>query len=268
MTEHAYPVQFDPVRYWEQRLEARYTLGSTGWLSLGERFNQWSYAVRRPAFTRLARAALEGKTTPRVLDVGSGTGFYLDVWQRLGVRELAGSDLTSAAVERLKLAFPQVAVRRVDIGAADVALPAGAYDVISIMDVLYHLVDDDRYARALYNLARLLKPDGTLILSENFATEEQRGEHQVSRTREQIEHSLSTAKLQIVSVQPVFFLMNTPMSSSSQMLRRWWNLASRLAMRNEAFGWCIGAAAFPVEIALGRLLRDGPSTKMVLCRRA
>lgn len=259
---------FDPLQYWNRRLSTRYSLGSTGWLSLGERFNGWSYAVRRRVFARLARPALAEKTSPRVLDVGSGTGFYLDLWRQLGVHDLVGSDLTPAAVERLAARFPAATIERLDIGAAPLLLAPESFDAISVMDVLYHIVDDDRYTRAMSNLAALLKPGGMLIFSENFSLEEMRAQHQVSRTKPQIEAALAGAGLVPVRTQPVFFLMNTPISSRNRMLHGWWSFASGLAQRREALGWCVGAVAFPVDVILGRVRRTGPSTTMIVCRRA
>ena len=38
------------------------------------------------------------------------------------------------------------------------------------MDVLFHIVDDDRYMRALSNLASLLNVGGVLLLSENLVS--------------------------------------------------------------------------------------------------
>ena len=38
------------------------------------------------------------------------------------------------------------------------------------MDVLFHIVDDEGYARAIRNLAALLAPGGLLVLTENFLT--------------------------------------------------------------------------------------------------
>jgi 2-polyprenyl-3-methyl-5-hydroxy-6-metoxy-1,4-benzoquinol methylase len=260
---------FDPTEYWQKRLSARYSLGSTGWSSLGEAFNEWSYAVRRRVFTRVARDALLERECASVLDVGSGTGFYLDLWQRLGVSQITGSDLTSVAVERLAGHFPTTTIRKVDIGEADVPLPAGAYDAISIIDVLYHIVDDERYAQALSNLSRLLKPNGTLLLSENLVARQSRSIHQVTRSRGWILSALAGAGLVVVHEYPIFFLMNTPVNSDSRLLHHWWDLVARIVPRHEAIGWMVGATLFPIELGLTRLAADrrSPSTTLVVCRR-
>ena len=268
MTDQTENRPFDPSRYWEDRLSKRYTLGSTGWLALGEGFNRWMYAVRRRAVSRFIRRTIGDPVSSRVLDVGSGTGFYLDLWQRLGARDITGCDLTSAAVERLRTSFPGMAVIKADIGDEPDRLPAGQYDAISVIDVLYHVVDDHRYRHAFANLAGLLSPGGTLFFTENLVTEERRGEHQVDRTRRMIEQAVADAGLSIVGEQPLFFLMNDPVASGSRVLHTWWKLISETVVRYPPIGWTVGAALFPVEVALTRMLARGPSTTLVACRRA
>lgn len=267
MTKDAHSEQFDPADYWEKRLSASYTLGATGWSGLGESFNRWSYAVRRRVFARAVGETLGDVSSLRVLDVGSGTGFYLDAWHGLGVTELVGSDLTSAAVAQLTARFPSVTIHQLDIGAADGQLEEAAFDVISIIDVLYHIVDDERYGQAIANLAAMLKPGGTLFFTENFVNAPQVGRHQINRTEQAMRATLESRHLSHVGRWPVFFLMNTPVSSESRSLRTWWRLVTRIAGRGEAWGWILGAAVFPVEVALGRACRDGPSTKLAAWRR-
>ena len=222
MSELRTQSSFDPTDYWQERLSADYSLGSTGWKTLGEAFNKWSYAVRGRVFTRVARDALPTRDHASVLDMGSGTGFYLDLWQRLGAARFTGSDLTPVAVERLTRRYPTATIQRVDIGGGAPPLPVGAYDAISIIDVLYHIVDDARYVQALFNLASLLKPDGVLLMSENLVSRPSRAAHQVTRSREWLLSALGDAGLAVVHEQPIFFLMNTPVSSDNRLLHRWW----------------------------------------------
>src|SRR4051794_9078605 len=109
---------FDPERYWSDRLSQTFSLGGVGWLGLGESFNRWMYAVRRRVFARTLRGRVESHA--RVLDVGSGTGFYVALWRELGVKDVTGSDLTNVAVERLEDRFPGLRFEQLDISAEHV----------------------------------------------------------------------------------------------------------------------------------------------------
>lgn len=256
--------RFDAERYWSSRLEERFALDGVGWIGLGEPFNRWMYAVRARVFRRAVEEALD-PSRARVLDVGSGTGFYLELWRRLGARELVGSDLSSFAVERLRERFPGVRIERFDVSDGD-NLPEGPFDAISAMDVLFHVVDDDRYACSIRNLAGLLSPGGVVVLSENLLHGPTvRGVHQTSRNIGEVQTLLREAGLAVERRRPLFVLMNTPVDSESVLLRSTWRALQSLAGRG--LGGPAGAAVFPLEIALTRVLREGPSTEIVVCRK-
>ena len=259
---------FDPKRYWSDRLAKSYSLMGVGWLSLGEPFNRWMYRVRRQVFRRVARPLIAPLPAPAVLDIGSGTGFYVRCWQELGVRDLVASDLTDVAVAGLASAFPGVQSRALDVtDPLEPELEAG-FDVVSAMDVLFHIVDDAAYERALANLGRLVRPGGHLVLSENFLHgPEQRGEHQVSRSIEHITGLLRGAGLEPVSRVPMFVLMNTPVDEPKSLHRKAWDLIAAGAQRGRRGSAALGALLYPFELALVRWLKEGPSTEVMICRR-
>lgn len=259
---------FDTKAYWEERLTRDYSLAGVGWLGLGRAFNHWMYAVRQRVFRRVVLATVPLAPGTRVLDVGSGTGFYLDAWRRLGVAAPEGSDFTETATTALRARLPTLRIHRLDIAGDPSALPAGRFDAISAMDMLYHIVDEDGFRRALANLARMLSPGGRLVFSENLlAAGPIAGPHQVSRAEADVRAALGEAGLEIVTVQPMFVLLNTPVDARSRLLHTSWSLLSRAANGSELLGFAAGATLFPLELALTRLVRRGPSTKIVVCRR-
>ena len=98
---------FDNKEYWESRLREHYSLAGVGYLRLGRRYNEWMYRVRGAVFDRVVARIGTGHagTAPwhgtKVLDIGSGTGFYVDRWLRLGA-DVTGLDLTDVAVSELQ----------------------------------------------------------------------------------------------------------------------------------------------------------------------
>ncbi len=257
---------FDPERYWSERLGQTFSLAGVGWIGMGEPFNRWMYAVRRRVFRRAIRGRLDFEHA-RVLDVGSGTGFYVGLWRELGVTDITGSDLPMVAVERLRARFPDVRFEQLDISASRVELD-GPFDAISAMDTLFHVVDDEAYARAARNLAALLAPHGRLVFTENLLHgETQRTEYQVSRSLGQVEGLLRDAGLEIEQRRPVFVLMNNPIDSDSGLLRRTWTAVNLLVRRGPRWGYVVGGVLYPVDVALTRLVAEGPSTEIVVCRK-
>ena len=96
----------DTRKYWEDRLGTEYSLLGVGDITLGLAYNRWLYRIRGRIFQRILKKTWPVKPPTRVLDVGSGTGFYLDQWKQANVTELSGSDLTEVATEHLTHRFP------------------------------------------------------------------------------------------------------------------------------------------------------------------
>lgn len=256
-------------KYWEARLRDHGTLEGVGCLGRGLPYNRWLYRVRARRFAAVtARLGLPFERCD-VLDVGSGTGFYLDRWRRMGVRRLDGLDFTEIAVNRLSERFPDSHIYHADLSDDRGVLPAAAYDVVSAFDVLFHIVDDAAYAAALAAIARTLRPGGVLLYSDNFVHQQRprSGAYHFSRTVWAIRSALDQAGFDELWRVPMFVLMNAPDDSTHPTWRLWWRLVLSLTRQGELASHTLGAALFPLELALTRLLRDGPSTEIAVCRR-
>lgn len=262
---------FDPRDYWESRHRATPGLDGVGFLDL-QGYNDWMYRVRDRVFRRAVApfaAALRGGAA---LDVGSGTGFYLQRWAELEPARLVGSDLSEVACQRLRAAFPRLEIRALDVTEdSDAALDeVGRFDFVSMMDVLFHIVDDAKYARAFHALARLLKPDGRLVFTENFLRERRptAGAWLTFRSAAEIEAAARDAGLVLETRQPAFILMNAPVDSDHPALRAHWWGVRRVCARSRRLGETLGALTYPLERGLTRWLKRGPSTHLAVARRA
>ena len=131
-----------------------------GWLSLGEPFNRWMYRVRRHVFLRTARPLIAGRPTAAVLDVGSGTGFYVRRWQELGAASITASDLTDVAARNLASAFPGVESRQLDV-AGDLPDELRGRFARGLGDGrALHIVDDAAYFARADEPRPAVKPGG------------------------------------------------------------------------------------------------------------
>lgn len=260
--------EFDARHYWERRLEETYAINGVGYEGLGTALNAWMYRVRRHVFLRALRPRLDSGRPPRVLDIGSGTGFYVDRWHELGVSKLTGSDITTTAVQRLSERYPDDEFVRFDVGEPDPPLEEESFDAISAMDVLFHIVDDNRFLQAFRTVASLLVPGGVFVFSENFLRGDAlRGHNQVSRPLRDIEEAVVAAGLQPVERRPMFALLNAPVDSRSRLLHASWQVFASTAVRSDAAAGALAALAYPLELALVSTLREGPSTEIMICRR-
>lgn len=259
---------FDPEGFWEGMHTQYRSCEATGFVGLGVGFNVWMYRIRRHVLRRaLAKAgvSLEGAT---VLEVGAGTGFYVRRWLELGAAHVRGIDLSAKAVKALRAEFPTVDFVRGDIAEPPRELLSRRYDLVSAFDVLYHIVDDGRFLRAIANIGEVTRPGGHLLLSDNFLHGPAiRGREQVSRSLAEIDDALAAAGFETVLRVPMFVLMNNPIDSQSRCLHQSWRAIQRTCYRSQSVGAVLGAVLFPVELLLTRLSREGPSTELVICRR-
>ena len=265
--------------YWESRLKQDYSLQGVGYKRLGKQYNKWMYRLRAHVFQRVARGLGVDWSSARVLDVGSGTGFYVEQWHKLGVPKVVGLDITEVAVHELRRKFPGDQFNQVDIGGMEVPSPVsrltspgglapGGFDAISAMDVLFHIVDDYEYQLAFRNIASLLKPGGWFIWSDNFLRHgTERVPHQVSRSLKQSEEAVRGAGFEIVDRRPMFVLMNYPADSSSRLAKVAWTAMVAPATVAEPLGWSVGALLYSLERSLIQVKRESPSTEVMLCQK-
>jgi SAM-dependent methyltransferase len=272
------PAHYHPTAYWEQLLAADFTLSGVSHPYLPASFNRVLYRTME----RSLRRALAGATPPRpidecyVLDVGSGVGFWLEFWLGLGVRRLAGIDLTETSVAALKKRFPEVDLRRLDIGDDDLA-GLGPFDVVSVVNVLLHLTDDERFEQAVRNLGAALTPGGLVLVIDPVVVHGwwggPLGEGANSKPRSLTDWKSAAAKagLRVTAVRPVTVLLDGPVDTRSKLSFRaltvYRRALIRVLNRNERIGALLGRAVFAADSLLVKMARTGPSLKCIVLRR-
>jgi SAM-dependent methyltransferase len=268
---------YDPRDHWS-RLHARGDLSAVGQSGLPVDLNAWLYrALERRVRSFVRRGhLLDGVGS--AFDIGAGTGYWVRVWHELGIPRVDGCDLVPEAVDRLNEAFASRGDRFVasDIGAVDPGLPAASYGLVSVMNVLLHLTDDDAFRRALANVAGLVAPGGSLLLIEpillDASYERPPTATQTSRARALAAYRdpLLAAGLELVDLRGAVAMANNPIEAGSRRAYdrylRWWRWVARRAKTSPASIRWVG----PLMLALDRVvLATGaaPSSKIVLFRR-
>jgi len=261
--------RFDAARYWKDRLAGGLTLADIGYKGLGLAYNTWLYRVRRSVFLRVAgRLPCEWRRAS-VLDVGSGSGFYVSIMRELGVPALVGTDITERSIEYLRQRYAGYSFVQCDIGAASPDLPGGPFDIITAMDVLFHIVDDQAYERAFTNVAAHLDSGGFFIFTEPGPGHTvQTAPHSKCRSESLVLHAMSRAGMEPVAHMPVFEIMNEPVGPINKLRQCIWSGIQRIVSRGERWGFWLGAALFPVELMLLSACDSGPSTNIFVCRKA
>ena len=269
---------YEPEEYWERLVGGSFDLRAVGYPELSLAFNEYMYRAMADTVDRgLARVGVDAERlrASRVLDVGSGVGFWIEYWRAKGVRDLRGVDLTHASVERLAARYPELSFERRDI--ADPVPPAleGAFDLISVMSVLNHIPVQPRWEAALANLGRMLAAGGVLIVMDPVARHTLRkvGASPAAngRVRTVDEHAgaLAAQGVRLERVLPTLSILANPVDTCTlleyRLLSRVWGLVAAVGRREGAM-----RAAGPAIYALDRALwRAGymPSSKVLLFRK-
>ncbi|MEM7230029.1 MAG: class I SAM-dependent methyltransferase [Planctomycetota bacterium] len=259
---------FNADQYWEQRLEKSYDetgVGRRGW---GVAFNRWAYRARRRVFDRVMRTHVRDASAISALDIGSGTGVYIRALLDHNVKSVHGIDLTDVAVKNLRQRFPNAAFERGDIGDEDLTLTIGPVQLITIMDVMFHIVDDARYQTALRAMVNLLDDDGVLIMTDGFLNgSEQRLEHIVHRDAATIDRWCTAAGLELVDRRPFLVLMNDPVGPGHRLLKSVRTLVEWVLKRVPGSGMVLGPLLYVPERVLASTLSHSPSTHISVYRK-
>lgn len=161
----------DPSAYWKGLVEGTPAdLDQVGHPDMGRKFNSCAYRLRLAALRRALNGSLNGKRFDSVFEAGFGVGYYMDFWRRSGARLVTGIELSETARNHVAALFPEYDLRAGDV--ADLARLSDwihlrhQFDLVTALDLIYHLVDDDVAQRALSRLGDLVSPRGLLVFTE------------------------------------------------------------------------------------------------------
>ena len=217
------------------------------------------------AFVRpLPGSALRGKTAPRILDCGCGTGGNLELLGGFG--RAYGFDLSEASV-CMALDAGRTAVACGAFTAAP--FPSAAFDLVTSFDVLYALAEADERA-AVGELFRVLKPGGfalvNVVIMPTLSGDHSVLSHECRRhTRASLRRLLEPAGFMIVRLTYTNTSLFIPLALV-RGLHRWRGLASEAEAQQEI--------TVPVEPINGALLAleslrlraiDNPFACSLLC---
>jgi SAM-dependent methyltransferase len=271
-------VDYSPQDYWDGLLERQLDESGVAYPGLAPSFNRAMYAALRASTARLLDDHGLRHEPGRVLDIGSGTGIWIDFWRAAEAAHLEGADLTEVSVRHLAEKYPDVPFRRTDIGAelsADAG--AGTFDVVSVMSVLLHIVDDARWRTAFANVQRLLRPGGHAVLIEPVVAHGWHGppfgpeSNSRARPLPAYRGAIADAGLELVEVRPATVLLSNPIDArrpgTFALMERAWGLLGLAVGRSELRGRIVGAALGTLDAPLRRAMPYGPTAKLLLLRK-
>ena len=154
---------YDAAAYWGDRFR-NYgrSLRGAGDEGLSEAQNQHQYEEAATVFLGACRSAGVDFPSARVLEIGCGTGFYTRLMVEQGVRDYTGLDITDALFDEFRRELPQYRFVQQDVTEAAIE---GTFDLILMIDVVEHIVEEPRLAFLLRSVRAVLAEGGVFIIS-------------------------------------------------------------------------------------------------------
>ena len=201
---------YDPQKYWEDRLKSRFNLTGVGNIVFDSKYNEYLYKLQLTVLKKALKKyaiTLRGKT---ILDIGCGTGFFSKFYLK-NLAQVTGIDITETSVESLNKSMPDGKFITMDISAE---LPGNReyfekqFEIVNVLNVIFHIVDENRFKKTLENLSICLTEGGYLFISDYF------GDSDVSPARHVKFRSLEKYKIlhqngiEVLEVIPIYYFMN------------------------------------------------------------
>lgn len=106
---------------------------------------------------------------PTVLDIGSGAGHWVDFYRDVfAARRVTAVEFVPGVCDALRLRYRGHPVEVLNNDVSAQGFSPGQFDIINAIGVMFHIVDDAAWERAIRNLARSLAPGGTIIVGGQF----------------------------------------------------------------------------------------------------
>ena len=207
---------FDAGAYWQERVGAGSDLAVVGHRAMGPAYNGEIYARRIDALeSMLARHVRKPLHQLRVLDIGCGSGYYTRFWQSHGVHDYVGLDISARTIEHLSGLYPDY-----DFICADAAEPlpdafasVDRFDVITVFDVFYHIVDSRRVESAIANIAGMVADDGLLFVMDQLCKRDyQVSKHVIYRARDAYFEIFERSSLTLKDKELLFHYLIPPIT--------------------------------------------------------
>jgi SAM-dependent methyltransferase len=172
--------------------------------------------VLYPLYERLLKDLKVSVNGGKVLDVGAGSGRWIRFFiSHFAPAVLMGVDFTAASIDLLKRRYADVPRIKTAFRTADLTDPmldlGEKFDLINVMNVLFHIPESDRFAVAMKNLAGHLAPGGRIVTTEYMPRTTMRTNWMLVRSRYEMESAAAAVGLRIVATRASCIYSNDPM---------------------------------------------------------
>lgn len=273
--------KYEPKSYWQKRLSEDFSLTGVGHKGFGLEYNIWLYKARLRTISQLIKEKNINCKGIKLLDIGVGTGFYINFWEKLGVNDITGFDITTKAIEELNKKYPNYKFIKRDISDTEQNIPDEKYDIITAFDILYHIVKNKDFESALENIRKFSHKDTVILIMDSFLRRNIPTRfHENDRTLDYYKQVLNSRLLDIVEIKPIFYFMNAPIdierlnNEFSKFLtkRMWWlnlkinSFCKRIGRCGKPISYLWAFSLYCLDSIILKCISLEPSTKLLFAK--
>jgi hypothetical protein len=209
---------------------------------------------------------------PKIFELGSGGGYWVDFFRRFEPKLFVGSDLSKTAVQRLSqlnpdyefitMTPPEEAWSRIE--------SRGPYDLTLAIDVLYHVTDDRIWEHSLNQLCTNTVASGLLLIADYFydqPVDQPSKVHVKHRKMQSYLDVLDKHDFKVEAIQPIFYFLNRIVDGPWRDHSRMFSPILRF-LNPQPFGLQLLGALDAVLTAYVRPMNPRSKTRFLLARRA
>lgn len=163
--------KYNADKFWNERCRK---LGHTGWANdLLYRYDQ--HLRLRAVEKALSQARISINEETRVLDIGCGTGDFIELLAKKGA-SVIGIDISQEVTRMTKKRFEANSKVQISTGKVeDLELPPDSRDLVTSITVLQHIVEESLFLSAVRNVINAVKKGGHILCLESSPYEKPKG---------------------------------------------------------------------------------------------
>lgn len=201
-------MSYCPGEYWEKRLSEQFDITRTGTLGFSPEYNKWLYRAKIRALHYILKKYAIQITKKSIIDLGCGTGFFIDFYSQFAPSEITGIDITKTSVSQLSLRYPKYSFIQGKIESHEMQ-ELGKFDIVNVFDVLYHLKITEDFTCVMQNIASITKAGGHIFITDLLGTSDiDAAEHVTFRGIATYKSAFDALGIEIIDVVPMYNGLN------------------------------------------------------------
>lgn len=154
---------YNAEKYWEDRFKKHgLDIRGPGDEGDSEKNNYIRYERVSSVLKKVLKSQITNFKNLHVLEIGTGTGMITKTLKELGIVNYVGVDITDVLFDDLQQTYSGYKFKKIDITKS---LIDEKFDLIVIIDVIEHIVEDGKLGIAMYNLKCSLGKNGFIAIA-------------------------------------------------------------------------------------------------------